>query len=220
MMAGIRDGIDFLKKDFWLTFRYSLFLAAGYLLVIPVIRGIAHLDAIQSAQCLSQTFSLMAMILFVPVVAPEMNPDIREIIYSRSWSYAHTVMIRLCLALVMLICMIIGFAYVMKYHGCQFPYGIYVSCTIIYTAILGIMSLFITMLTRHVLAGYLFVISYWSCCQSQIISPDSIYYLFAIVDGRFVVTKVIMTLLLLFLMGIGMIVFLKKDEDSWRIFSL
>lgn len=212
--------MDFLKKEFWLTFRYSLFLAIGYLLVIPVIRGIAHLDAIQTAQCLSQTFSLMAMILFVPVAAPEMNPDIREIIYSKSRSYLYTVMIRLCCTLVMLICMVMGFAFVLKYNGCQFPYGIYVSCTIIYTAILGIMSLFMTMLTRHVLTGYLSIISYWSCCQSQIISQDSIYYLFAIVDGRFVVTKVIMTLLLLFLMGTGMIVFLKKDENSWRIFSL
>ena len=67
MAASFRKSLEFLRNDLPLAFKSSLPLALLFLGLIPVIRGISNLDPARSAQCLSQSVSLLGVILLTPL---------------------------------------------------------------------------------------------------------------------------------------------------------
>ena len=68
--------LDIFKTNFGLSLRNNLLLTICYLLLIPIIRGTANLDAVRSAECLEQSVTLV----IVPLNAPEQSKAIQEII--------------------------------------------------------------------------------------------------------------------------------------------
>lgn len=51
---SIKNAWGICKINFVLAVRNNLFLAAAYLMVLPLLRGIANLDMVRSAECLEQ----------------------------------------------------------------------------------------------------------------------------------------------------------------------
>lgn len=189
--------MDLLKRDFPITFKNSLILSGFYLLLIPAIRGIANLDNVQSAQCLSQSVILIGIILIIPITKRELDTEIKEVICTKSWSYTKTVCIRFACALLLIIILIGGFIFVMRRNNCEFPIWEFSLATIFYAVFIGLLGLSLSQIGNNVIVGYLCALGYWSCCQLQIIKEEEIFSLFPIVNGNFATKKIIILVLVI-----------------------
>ncbi|MDE7307183.1 MAG: hypothetical protein K2N61_00740 [Lachnospiraceae bacterium] len=190
-----RSILEFLRIDFWLTFKNSLLLAAFYFLIIPVIRGISNLDTIQSAQCLGQSAALIGVIIIVPISSMEQKTGIKEIIYTKAWSYMKSIIIRLISSFLLVICFITGFAFIMQVNHCIFPFGEFVFAAVLYTEFLGLLGLVLSQLDGNVVIGYFMSLGYWSLCQFQIFLERDGFYLFPVVNGNIEMQKLIILFL-------------------------
>ena len=171
--------MDFLRIDLPLTFKNSLLLAAVYTFIIPVIRGISNLDNIHSADVFGQSLALIGVFLFIPIIRQELEVSVKEIVYTKVWSYRKSVSIRLICSFWMITVMITIFASIMRLQNCK-----YVTVTILYAVFLGILGLLFSQLGNNVIIGYLASLGYWSFCQFDILTEENVLYIFPIISGE------------------------------------
>lgn len=152
--------MDFLRIDLPLTFKNSLLLAAVYTFIIPVIRGISNLDNIHSADVFGQSLALIGVFLFIPIIRQELEVSVKEIVYTKVWSYRKSVSIRLICSFWMITVMITIFASIMRLQNCSFPF------------------------LKYVTVGYLASLGYWSFCQFDILTEENVLYIFPIISGE------------------------------------
>ena len=177
--------LDIFKTNFGLSLRNNLLLAICYLLLIPIIRGTANLDAVRSAECLEQSVTLIGIFLIVPLNAPEQSKAIQEIIGTKKLPQWLILFVRLIMALVTLIILTSIFAGIMKGNNCTFPVIPYVTGTIISELALGSVGFFISVLSNSVIAGYLTAMGYFLFNFLGDISSKSIFYLFCMGMGNY-----------------------------------
>lgn len=177
--------LDIFKTNFGLSLRNNLLLAICYLLLIPIIRGTANLDAVRSAECLEQSVTLIGIFLIVPLNAPEQSKAIQEIIGTKKLPQWLILFARLIMALVTLIILTSIFAGIMKGNNCTFPVIPYVTGTIISELALGSVGFFISVLSNSVIAGYLTAMGYFLFNFLGDISSKSIFYLFSMGMGNY-----------------------------------
>lgn len=201
--------LDIFKTNFGLSLRNNLLLAICYLLLIPIIRGTANLDAVRSAECLEQSVTLIGIFLIVPLNAPEQSKAIQEIIGTKKLPQWLILFVRLIMALVTLIILTSIFAGIMKGNNCTFPVIPYVTGTIISELVLGSVGFFISVLSNSVIAGYLTAMGYFLFNFLGDISSKSIFYLFSMGTGNYIV-KLWLTLFSVLLIVISLIYEKKK----------
>lgn len=201
--------LDIFKTNFGLSLRNNLLLAICYLLLIPIIRGTANLDAVRSAECLEQSVTLIGIFLIVPLNAPEQSKAIQEIIGTKKLPQWLILFVRLIMALVTLIILTSIFAGIMKGNNCTFPVIPYVTGTIISELALGSVGFFISVLSNSVIAGYLTAMGYFLFNFLGDISSKSIFYLFSMGTGNYIV-KLWLTLFSVLLIVISLIYKKKK----------
>lgn len=196
--------LDIFKTNFGLSQRNNLLLAICYLLLIPIIRGTANLDAVRSAECLEQSVTLIGIFLIVPLNAPEQSKAIQEIIGTKKWPQWLILFVRLIMVLVTLIILTSIFAGIMKGNNCTFPVIPYVTGTIISELALGSVGFFISVLSNSVIAGYLTSMGYFLFNFLGDISSKSIFYLFSMGMGNYM-EKLWLFLLSILLITIALI---------------
>lgn len=179
------DVLDIFKINFGLSLRNNLFLAICYLLIVPIIRGIANLDTVRSAECLEQSVILVGIFLIVPLNAPEQSKAIQEIIGTKKFPQWIVLLIRLTMALLLLIILTGIFAGIMKGKNCTFPIIPYVTGTFISEVALGSVGLLASVLSNSVVAGYLTAMGYFLFNFIGDISSESIFYLFSMGIGNY-----------------------------------
>ena len=184
MISFCKSILDFLRIDLPLTFKNSLLLAAVYTFIIPVIRGISNLDNIHSADVFGQSLALIGVFLFIPIIRQELEVSVKEIVYTKVWSYRKSVSIRLICSFWMITVMITIFASNMRLQNCSFPFLKYVTVTILYAVFLGILGLLFSQLGNNVIIGYLASLGYWSFCQFDILTEENVLYIFPIISGE------------------------------------
>ena len=174
----------FLRADFPLTFKNSLLLTVGYLLLIPIIRGISNLNAVQSAQCLAQSGAFIGILIMVPITEHELAFGIRDILCTKSWPYAKSILIRLTCGFLLVSLFIFALTFAMRANGSSFPLPLFCGATVLYALFLGLLGLFTAQLGGTAAAGYLAAAGYWSFCHLRIIREGSCLYFFPIVEGK------------------------------------
>ena len=175
----INDAWNILKTNFHLAIQNNLLLAITYLLLIPVFRGIANLNSIYSAECLEQSVTLIGILLIVPLLAPEQNAALREVLFTKPMSQWKILFTRVILSLITLIILTCTFAGIMIWNGCTFPYWNYVAGTIISELALGNIGFFTAVITHSTVTGYFISIGYFLLNFLGNISSQSILYLFS-----------------------------------------
>ena len=160
MISFCKSILDFLRIDLPLTFKNSLLLAAVYTFIIPVIRGISNLDNIHSADVFGQSLALIGVFLFIPIIRQELEVSVKEIVYTKVWSYRKSVSIRLICSFWMITVMITIFASIMRLQNCSSQLG------------------------NNVIIGYLASLGYWSFCQFDILTEENVLYIFPIISGE------------------------------------
>ncbi|UYJ39161.1 MAG: hypothetical protein OGM10_07925 [Oscillospiraceae bacterium] len=199
MITSYKSIWEFLRTDFPLTFKNSLLLAAAYTFLIPVIRGISNLDAVRSADVFGQSLTLIGVFLFVPITSQELESGIKEIVYTKVWSYKKSVSIRLICGFLLSVVIVTIFAGIMQLKNCNFPFLEYISVTILYAVFLGLLGLLLSQVGNNVIVGDLASLGYWSFCQLHILEEGNLMYLFPIINGKVDMEK------LLILIGINVL---------------
>lgn len=159
--------------------RTNMLLAAVYLLAIPLLRGIANLDMVHSAECLEQSVTLIGIFLIVPLNVPEQAKAIQEVVYTRNISHWKILLLRFVMAMLVSIMMICLFSGMMLWKNCTFPFAAYVAGTAISAMTLGSLGLAVSIWSNSVIAGYLASVAYFLLNFLGNISDGSVFYLFS-----------------------------------------
>lgn len=183
MITSCKSIWEFLRIDFPITFQNSLLLAGVYTFLIPVIRGISNLDATHSADVFGQSLALIGIFVLIPITKQELEVAVKEIVYTKAWSYRKSVSIRLICGFLLISIMVTVFASIMQLQNCNFPFLEYVSITILYAVFLGLLGLLFSQVGNNVIVGYLVSLGYWSFCQLHILAAENLIYLFPIING-------------------------------------
>ena len=168
-----------------------MLLAVAYTFLIPVIRGISNLDNIRSADVFGQSLALIGIFLLIPITRQELEIGIKEIVYTKVWSYRKSVSIRLICSFLLITIIITIFAGIMQLQNCNFPFLEYVFITILYAVFLGLFGLLLAQVGSNVIIGSLASLGYWSFCQFKILIEKNISYLFPIINGEIDVERLL-----------------------------
>lgn len=194
-IPGARNVWEFIKRDAPLAFAGSLALTIGYLLFLPVLRGISNLKPAQSGQCLGQSVSPIGVLLFAPVVRTELGAEIRELIVSRPWSYRKTTTIRLICSLLLTTGTIALSSLLMQKNNCRFPLWEFTAAAALYATFLGLLELTAACAAKTMVTGCLAAIGYCSLERLQVLQESSILYLFPVVSGELRFEKLLFLIL-------------------------
>lgn len=173
------------KVNFLLAIRTNLLLAAAYLLTIPLLRGIANLDMVHSAECLEQSVVLIGIFLIVPLNVPEQSKAIQEVVYTRKIPHWKILLLRFSMSTLLLIMLICLFSGMMLWKNCTFPFTAYAAGTIISAMALGSLGFAVSILADSAIAGYLTSAGYFLLNFLGNISDKSIFYLFSMEKGNY-----------------------------------
>lgn len=182
----------------------SLFLSAAYLLTIPLLRGIANLDMVRSAECLEQSVILTGIFLITPLNAPEQSKAIQEVVYTKKISYWKILLLRFIMSMLLLIINIGLFSAIMIWKNCTFPLVPYVAGAAISAMALGSLGFAAAILSNSVIAGYLAAAGYFLLNFFGSISDNSIFYLFSMEKGNYA-TKIWLVGLSLLMIAVAFI---------------
>lgn len=171
--------------NFILAVRTNLLLAVAYLLTIPLLRGIANLDMVHSAECLEQSVILIGIFLIVPLNVPEQSKAIQEVVCTRKIPHWKILSLRLAMSTLFLILLVCLFAGIMIWKNCNFPFMVYAAGTIVSAMVLGSLGFVIAIVTNSVIAGYLASAGYFLLNILGNIPEESIFYLFSIEKGNY-----------------------------------
>lgn len=179
----MKNGFVLLKANWALVIRSEIIISLLYLLFIPVIRGVANLDAFHTAECLEQTISVIGIFLLVPLTAPEQSKETQEIIFSKPKSYVIILFVRLVMASLLLLLLVGGFALVMLALQCTFPFVPYIGGTYSTALVLGGCGLLATSLLNNQIAGYFLSAGYYLLNLLGGINANSRLFLFSMSEG-------------------------------------
>ena len=164
MRFGFENIWDFLKIDMRHTFHNSVPFAIAYLCLIPKIRGIFNLDAIQSRDCLLQSVSLVGCVLITPITKWEYDVCNREAVTVKAWDRAKTVGLRLAAAMILTAAVVLGFACVMKRGHCSFDFWEMASETIGGAYGIGLAGWLLGEVGKNLAVGYLGALGCYMLC--------------------------------------------------------
>ncbi len=189
------------STNFHLAIRNNLFLAAVYLWIVPLLRGIANLDAVRSAECLEQSVILIGMFLIIPLNAPEQSRAIREVVCTKKTPHWKILFLRLVMSMVLLVMMTGIFSGIMVWKNCTFPFIPYVAGTVISATALGSAGFLVSELSNSVAAGYLVSMGYYLLNLLGNIWDESVFYLFSMSRGSYTAKLWLALLSVLFMAG-------------------
>lgn len=159
-----------------------------------MIRGISNLDPARSADCFSSSLSILGIILIVPAMrweSGQANMGLKELLLTKSISLRVVLTFRVVVSVLILLCLVTGFAIVMRWCGCEFPFWIYIFAATGYAIFLGLMGLLTVRISGSQTAGYLSSLGYWSLCEMKVITEKSLFWMFPVIKGQVEIYKVI-----------------------------
>lgn len=158
-----RDLFVITKENCKIVFRQGAYAAAAFLFLVPYLYGISNLNSEKAADCLGKLVALAGMPLLVPIVKPEQDSDIQDIILIKRFPYHLTILLRMVFAAVLSLVMIYFFSLYMLYQGCKFSINIYVVRTVGISMLIGGAGLLGSVLFRKTLAGLLVSVGFVFC---------------------------------------------------------
>lgn len=188
-----------IEKEYFLHHFYIHILIAVLLcLSSPFLMGVENLDRYQTAKVLEMFFSLMGIILFVPVFLPDFDLTIRELLESKKTSAWLLQILRLLQSVFVLVVLLLGFLIFLKQHQCNFPFWKYFLGTMADCLFLGGMGLVIYSITDYVTIAYLLPLFYFivNISGKKYLGK---FYLFSMTYGSFEENWYLLTLAGIFL---------------------
>lgn len=102
---------------------YHILICILFAVMAPLFMGIENLTQNSVAKIMEIYLSLIGVILLIPTFLPDMNKDIRDLIYSKKEPVPVLHFIRVLEALAVMMVIGILFLLFLKSGNCQFPFG-------------------------------------------------------------------------------------------------
>ncbi len=130
------------------------------ILLIPIIFGVTNLDRQAVAVPLEMLLSIIGIVLFVPIFQPEQNPDIEDVIASKSMDLTYVHLIRVAYSVLSVVLFAILFSVFLLFNGCEITPGI-VFGTIADALFLGGIGLLTAAITNNLTVSFMPPIIYY-----------------------------------------------------------
>lgn len=143
------------KENFKLLWKQCILISALFLFLIPCIYGVSNLNCERAADCFGKMVSLIGIPLLVPIVRPEQDSGIQNVMLIKSFPYRVIVLVRLVIAVLALTVLVYTFGLFMLYNGGDFPVGVYALRTVTASVLPGGLGLLVSILSGSTLAGLL-----------------------------------------------------------------
>lgn len=175
----------YIAKEY-LKFHYIPHIVGALLLctLSPFFMGVKNLDAVATARVLEQFFSLVGIILFIPIFIPDQDLEIRNLLRSKKESLLVVKIDRLCVEIVVLILMSGIYLLFLKANNCIFPIGKYWYLTIATALFLGALGIFIYAVLDNPALGYAIPMLYYMSCFGGGGKYFGKFYLFSFTTGH------------------------------------
>ncbi len=130
------------------------------ILLIPIIFGVTNLDRQAVAVPLEMLLSIIGIVIFVPIFQPEQNPDIEDVIASKSIDLTYVHLIRVAYSVLSVVLLAILFSVFLLFNGCEITPGI-VFGTIADALFLGGIGLLTAAITNNLTVSFMPPIIYY-----------------------------------------------------------
>lgn len=134
---------------------HPLLPAIAVLSAIPLLYGTAHLDPLQSADCLGRMAALIGIPMFTPLTRPEHANGLYETVAPRPVPLGGILALRTALSTLGTLLLIVAFELYMRLCGCTFPLVPYAFRTLAASMALGLPGLLLSSMLQNTIAGYL-----------------------------------------------------------------
>ncbi len=142
-----------IRENCKIVFRWGACAAVFFLFLIPYLYGISNLNSEKAADCLGKLVVFIGIPLFVPILKPEQDSDIRDIILMKEFPYCISIFLRMIFAAFLSVVLIYFFEQYMQYQGCEFPIIMYTIRTVGISMLIGGAGVLGSAFFRRTLAG-------------------------------------------------------------------
>jgi len=153
--------LELIKAQVKLAFKNSFFLTIIFLGLTPFIFGVQNLDNIASAMVLERYISLIGILLLVPILVPEQNENIGELVEVKKISMVSVYGLRLLIGSAFLLVFLSISVVVLQSNNCQFPAIEFLFGTFVTAFVLGNLGLVAYGFSKNITVGYLIPLVYY-----------------------------------------------------------
>lgn len=159
---------------------YLPFVLGGSLLTLflPYLVGVQNLDVMRSAFVVERFFSLIGLLLFIPLFIPDVNRDTLTIIRTKETNYWYILCIRLIVIVIFTTALTIVYLLILRFNQAQFPFLSFFFGTLAIVTFLGGLSNFIFSLSKQPILGMMAGLIYYVVNMSASRQHLGPFYLF------------------------------------------
>lgn len=192
---------------------YIWYLAAAvfFCLLAPFIMGLDALNPQQSGQVLDYYFSLLGIILLIPVFMPEQNREVRDLTAARKYPLWKLYLCRYALGIFILAVVNLLILARLMAGECVFPFWTYFFCVMANGVFLGGLGILCCGFCNHLPASYMIPFLYYVCNFGGVSEYMGSFYLFSLMQGIFI-NKVYLGITGLIFTAAGIFVWCKKRD--------
>lgn len=165
-------------------FFVHVLVGLGLCFLSPLLMGVQNLNPYQTAKVLEMFFSLMGIILCIPVFLPDFDLSIRELLESKKTPVLMVHVLRLLQSFLVLTVILLAFLMFLKQQNCNFPFWKYFLGTMADCLFLGGMGLLIYSISDYVTMAYMISFLYYiiNIAGKKYLGK---FYLFSMMTGSF-----------------------------------
>ena len=170
-----------------INLRYQLLphflLCLLFLLLTPFLFGTKALDSREAAKLLEFVISLSGIFLLTPLLVPEQNPAVQDILRSKRTPYVTLCIMRFLYSITALALLIGGYTLFLYFNECSVSLRCFLGAFIT-AAFLGILGLLANSVTNNISVSYMVPVLYF-CANLSPALRKSPFYLFSMWTGSF-----------------------------------
>lgn len=155
------------------------------LMFSPLLMGVENLDASMTAKVLEMYVALIGIILLTPLLLPEQNKEIKDLVESKYTPGIIVYLIRLFEASICLILLIGGYVAILKYNNCVFPEIKFFLGTLTEAIFLGAIGFCAYSLCEQIAISYMLPIVYYVMAIGGGKKLLGDFYLFSMIYGSY-----------------------------------
>lgn len=165
-------------------FFIHVLIAVSLCLASPLFMGVENLNSYQTAKVLEMFFSLLGIILCIPVFLPDFDWSIRELLESKKTPMLMVHILRLLQSVLVLAGILMVFLFFLKQNHCNFDFWKYFSGAMADCLFLGGMGLVVYSIFDYVTMAYMIPFLYYivNIGGKKYVGK---FYLFSMMTGSF-----------------------------------
>ncbi|MGC6768122.1 hypothetical protein [Enterococcus sp. LJL51] len=174
------------------------------LLFLPMAAGMENLDVYRSAKVVEYCFSLIGMLMMLPLYIPDTDYAALSVIRSKRTSYSWIVLIRLFVEIMYGLLLLVSLLLIMKAGSSTFPFTYFLVRGLAVMLFLGGLSALVYRITRQPIAGLMVAFLYYLYNLMGKAELLGIFRLFSFAEGTWIEVVVLFLTGVIFL-GISLL---------------